>query len=162
MQSRRSLIFPMATDRAKIEYAKKPLRRKYTGADLTSGPIVAGKYYRISIFKSGDDFKPAGAPSNSPGDTWKANGTPAVWTNGSTLNEIKVDELKADADLVFASATETVTLTSGAFEGGTHAGQITFEKALLGEALEELIEEFDPGWTPAPTAADGSVIQLSV
>jgi hypothetical protein len=33
---------------------------------------------------------------------------------------------------------------------------------LLGEALEELIEEFDPGWTPAPTAADGSVIQLSV
>jgi hypothetical protein len=52
MQSRRSLIFSMATDRAKIEYAKKPLRRKYTGADLTSGPIVAGKYYQFRSSKA--------------------------------------------------------------------------------------------------------------
>jgi len=152
----------MATDRAKIEYAKKRLRRNYTGADQTSGALVAGKYYKISVLVSGDDFTPAGAITGSAGEIFKASSTPPLWTNGSTLNEIKMADLYSDADITFNAATETVTLTSGAFEGGTGSGQITFEKALLGEALEELIEEFDPGWQPPTEAADGSVIQLSI
>lgn len=45
------------------------------------------------------------------------------------------------ADEVFAEATDTVTLTGTSFEGGSGSGQITFEKALLGAAVEEVLEE---------------------
>jgi hypothetical protein len=149
-------------DREKIEYAKKRLRRKYTGINLTSGALEAGKSYKISVLITGDDFRPAGAITNQPGEIFIANTTPPTWTNGSTLNEIKLAELHADADLTYDSATETVTLTSSSSEGGAGSGEITFEKRLLGEALEELIEELDPAWTPPPARAGGSVIQLSI
>jgi hypothetical protein len=151
-----------ASDRSKIDYAKKRLRRNYIGDDLTSGPLETGKFYRISNLVSGDDFTNVGASRNAVGLIFKATGTtPTTWANGSTLNEIKVDTLKADADIVFEAATRTVTLTSGSFEGGAHAGQITFEKDLLGQALEELIEELDPNYTQPPQRSDGSVIQFS-
>jgi hypothetical protein len=71
-----------------------------------------------------------------------------------------VDALKALADELYASATDTITLTSGAFEGGSHSGQITFEKVLLGIAIEELLAELDPDYQVPPWYADGSVIQL--
>lgn len=60
-------------------------------------------------------------------------------------------QLRAIADQVFACATETVTLTANSFEGGASSGQVTFEKALLGTAVEELIREMDP----AVAAAEG-------
>lgn len=52
--------------------------------------------------------------------------------------------LKAKALEVFQAATETVTLTSAASEGGSQAGEVSFPKVLLGQAIEELIEEYDP------------------
>ena len=70
-------------------------------------------------------------------------------------------ELKQLADDVYNAATQTITLRSGAFEGGSHSGDITFEKALLGQAIEELIAETDPDYTPPPSIAYGTVIQLS-
>ena len=149
-------------DRSKIEYAKKRLRRNYTGPDLTSGQLVSGKYYLIADFVTGDDFSNVGAKLNKRGQVFKATGTaPTTWA-GSTLNESKVDDMKADADKTFDAATSTVTLNSSNFEGGQQSGDITFEKVLLGLALEELIEEFDPGWQPPPAVGGGLVMQFSV
>lgn len=154
----------MLSDRGKIEYAKKRLRRNYTGADLTSGALEVDKYYQISNFVTGDDFKNVGAHANSSGDVFKATGTtPATWAGGSTLNEIKLTDLKADADKTFESASSTVTLTAFAHEGGTQSGEITFDKSLLGEALEELIAEFDPNYKEAaviPRTPLGAVVRL--
>ena len=53
-------------------------------------------------------------------------------------------ELKRLADIAYAEATETVTLTSLAAEGGSQAGQITCPKGMLLLILEELIAENDP------------------
>jgi hypothetical protein len=143
------------SDRGKIQYAKSRLRRKYRGDDLLSGGLTVGKYYLISKFCSGDDFKNVGATKNAIGQIFKATGTtPTAWTHGSILNEILLDDLKADADTTFAAATDTVTLTSGAFEGGSQSGEITFEKILLGKALEELIGEYDPDFDPASRLSD--------
>lgn len=50
--------------------------------------------------------------------------------------------LKALADAIFASATESVEITSLGFEGGSSAGVVVFEKAVQGIAIEELIAEF--------------------
>lgn len=69
-------------------------------------------------------------------------------------------ELKQLAVDTFGAATDTITLTSGAFEGGSQSGQITFEKALLGKAIEELLMEIDPDYKLPPFQADGSVIQF--
>lgn len=52
-------------------------------------------------------------------------------------------ELKTLADTVFETATDTVTLTSNNYEGGGASGQVTFEKALIGAAIEDLIAEQD-------------------
>jgi hypothetical protein len=153
----------MLSDREKIEYAKKRLRRRYTGADLTGGNLENGKYYQITSFATGDDFKNVGAKANRAGEIFKATGaTPTVWSNSSTLNVISLDDMKADADKTFDAATSLVTLTSNSFEGGQESGEITFEKVLLGKALEELIEEFDPGWQPPPSVGGGLVMQFSV
>jgi hypothetical protein len=90
-----------ANTRRQIEYAKKRLRRKYRGPDLTSGDLVQGKYYAISIYGSGNDFKNVGAQKNAAGEIFKATGaTPSTWTS-SVLSEIKLDQLKSDADAQF-------------------------------------------------------------
>jgi Aldehyde dehydrogenase family len=39
-----------------IEYARKRLRRKYRGPDLTSGPLTVGKCYQLTRFGIDDDF----------------------------------------------------------------------------------------------------------
>jgi hypothetical protein len=152
------------SDRGKIEYAKKRLRRNFTGADLTSGVLEVGKVYQISAFVTGDDFKNVGAHSNASGDVFKATATtPTTWTNGSTLNEIALTAMKADADKTFDAATTTVTLTNSNFEGGQQSGEITFDKVLLGQALEELIAEFDPNYVSPiaiPRKPLGAVVRL--
>ncbi|AKC83775.1 hypothetical protein IMCC26134_15105 [Verrucomicrobia bacterium IMCC26134] len=51
--------------------------------------------------------------------------------------------LRAMADTTFASATETVTLTSLSAEGGSHSGEITCPKGLLLEAIESILLELD-------------------
>ena len=152
-------------DRSKIEYAKRRLRRNYIGADLVAGPLVVGSYYRLTSLGAGDDFTNVGASAislNRSGEIFKATGTtPTTWTNGSVLNEIKLVTMKTDADIVFESATSTITLTSSAFEGGTGSGEITFPKDVLGQALEELIEELDPGFI-APTVIPRKEIGVTV
>ena len=139
-------------DYRKIEYAKKRLRRNYRGTDLITGSLTAGSYYLVSKFVTGDDFTNIGANKNPQEEIFKATGTtPATWSHGSVLNEIKLQDLRNDADTVFQAATETVTLRTGSFEGGSGSGDITFAKDLLGTALEGLIEEFDPDFVqPAP------------
>lgn len=57
-------------------------------------------------------------------------------------------ELKSLADTVFTSSTETVTLTSNSYEGGAASGQVTFRKDILGQAIEDLIQELDPTVVP--------------
>ncbi|MDQ8206209.1 hypothetical protein QEH52_01715 [Coraliomargarita sp. SDUM461003] len=64
-------------------------------------------------------------------------------------------QLRAKADDIFDLATEEVTITSQGFEGGTSAGQISFPKILLLQAIEELIAEKDPDNTPS--APGGSI-----
>lgn len=59
-------------------------------------------------------------------------------------------ELKALADEVFNSATETVTINKTSDDGGSAEGIITFPKALLGLVIEELIAELEPAANPAP------------
>jgi hypothetical protein len=108
-----------ANARRQIEYAKKRLRRKYRGPDLTSGPLTVGKCYQLTRFGIGDDFTNVGASGISldhAGEIFKATGTtPAVWSHGSVLNEIAIADLTRDADTVFEAATQTVTIRSGAF-----------------------------------------------
>ena len=50
-------------------------------------------------------------------------------------------ELKALANACFAEATETVTITSIGSEGTNSAGQVSFPKWLLLNAIQELREE---------------------
>jgi|GEM_PF-6012468 len=147
----------MASDRNKINYAKSALRRQYsTPPILTSGALVAGKYYQILQWGSQDSFLNVGAPrlgsGDLPGKVFIATGTtPTVWTHGTRLILIDVPGLKTYAAQILAAATDTITITSGSFEGGQGSGSITFEKVLLGIAVEELIAEFDPDYT-APAA----------
>jgi len=55
----------------------------------TSGVLVSGKHYLISLFVSGDDFTNVGAGSNATGVTFTATGTtPTTWTHSSVLIEI--------------------------------------------------------------------------
>jgi hypothetical protein len=54
-----------ANARRQIEYAKKRLRRKYRGPDLTSGPLTVGKCYQLTRFGIGDDFTNVGASAIS-------------------------------------------------------------------------------------------------
>jgi hypothetical protein len=153
----------MLSERDKISYAKAVLRRQYTGNSQTAGPLVTGKFYRITQFKTGDDFRNVGGPSRTGGycSGWHMTGgifeatgtTPTVWTKGSRLTELKVAELRTYADTVFTAATQTVTLVSTSFEGGGGGGQITFEKSILGMAIEQLLAEFDPDHTAASVAS---------
>ena len=148
----------MAGDRSKIEYAKSYFRRAYTVSPaLTSGLLVIGKVYQILKFVSGDDFTNVGAPANSSGSVFTATGTiPAIWTHVSRLAEIRLADLKTLAADTFASASDEVAINSVTYEGGSAGGQIKFEKALLGIALEELIAELDPDYVaPFPTAPIG-------
>lgn len=57
--------------------------------------------------------------------------------------------LRTKADELFELATEEVTITSNGFEGGNAAGQVTFPKIILLQAIEELILEKDPTGTEA-------------
>jgi hypothetical protein len=151
----------MLSEASKIQYAKAVLRRQYTGDSQTVGPLVANKFYRITKFVTGDDFGNVGIPTKitfgSKGRTgmiFQATGiAPTVWTAGSKLTELKVVDLRAKADEVFNAATDTITLTSTSFEGGSQAGQITFEKAELGMAIESLLAEMDPDYVPNTSAA---------
>lgn len=67
----------------------------------------------------------------------------------------QLPQLKTLADTTFAEATDTVTLTSNSFEGGSASGEITFDKTVLLTAIEELIAEVDP---TAPEEAPSSVL----
>lgn len=146
----------MLSERSKIGYAKSVLRRQYTGASTTTGVLVSGKFYRITHFVSGDDFRNVGAPVptrrcgsgyHTTGQIFEATGTtPTVWTHASKLTEIKVAELRAYAAAVFAAAKDPVTLTSGSFEGGQGSGIVTFEKTNEGIAIEQLLQEMDPDY----------------
>lgn len=55
-----------------------------------------------------------------------------------------VEELKTLAAATWDEATDTVTLTTNSYEGGSASGTLTFEKATLGLAIERLIGELDP------------------
>lgn len=141
------------TDRAKIDNTKKTLRRRYLGDPQTAGPLVAGKFYIITNFVSGDDFSNVGfkatyySTKGQDDSVFKATGAnPTVWTHASELREWKLDELKALGETAFNSASKTVTLTNTAFEGGSQSGEITFDRSILWAACEELIEESDPGY----------------
>jgi hypothetical protein len=155
-------------DREKTAYAKAVLRRQYTGPSATSGVLVSGKFYRITSFVSGDDFSNVGATTvrcygnkGHTGSVFAATATtPTVWTHGSKLTELKVAELRAKADSIFAEASEQIAITAGSFEGGQGSGQIVFEKSILGLAIEELLAEFDPDYTPGRPRASGFVMQF--
>jgi hypothetical protein len=64
-----------------------------------------------------------------------------------------LDQLKALADQCAAAilAGETkVTITESTFEGGSSNGQVEFEAALVGQALETIIAESDPDFVAPP------------
>lgn len=150
----------MLSDRAKISLAKANYRRAFTGATTTTGALVSGKFYRITEFKSGDDFSNVGIPDTRcypkgrSGLIFEATGTaPTTWTHGSSLTELKVAELRAKAAEMFAQVEGAqVAITSGSFEGGSGTGQLTFEVSLHIAALESLLAEFDPFYISEGTA----------
>jgi len=51
----------------------------------TSGTLTQGVTYEIVAFETGDDFIPSGAPNNTVGTKWIANGVAPTWGNGSEL-----------------------------------------------------------------------------
>lgn len=151
----------MPVDRQKVNYAKSVLRRRYAGPRLTSGLLVPGRCYLITYFAGSDDFsnvglaalantnwlQTSGYNSTTSGRRFYATGTtPTNWSHGSILQEIKIDDLKSEADKVFSEASDTVTLTQTASEGGSQSGQVTFDKSILGVAIEELLAELDPNY----------------
>jgi len=81
----------------------------------------------------------------------------SVYRRTKTLSELKQMALDLLPDAI-----QTVTITSGASEGASHSGEHSFPKVLVGQAIEELIAEKDPNYTPAPFSAQGTVIQLSL
>lgn len=163
----------MLSERSKIQYAKSVLRRQYTGASTTSSLLVSGKFYRITQFVTGDDFRNVGGTSASrisgsgyhnTGQIFEATGTtPTVWTNASKLTELKVAELRAYSLEVFAEASDTIAITAGSFEGGQGSGQLVFEKSLLGIAIEQLLAEMDPDYVHTqifPRKSFGMTVRL--
>ncbi len=57
-------------------------------ADLTSGTLTIGKFYKIKTFETGDDFSNIGG-NNVSGTKFIATGTtPATWDNSSVLYEV--------------------------------------------------------------------------
>lgn len=63
-----------------------------------------------------------------------------------------VPGLRALADQFAAELADSVTITSQAFEGGSHSGQITMPPSLRLKAVEEIIVELDTaGTAPRPT-----------
>jgi Na+/serine symporter len=50
-------------------------------------------------------------------------------------------ELETLADACYSEATETVTITSISAEGTSSSGQVNFPKALLLQAIEEILAE---------------------
>lgn len=58
-------------------------------SSATSGSMTNGKHYLISAYVAGDDFTNVGADSNATGIIFtKSNGSPTVWSNGSTIVEV--------------------------------------------------------------------------
>jgi len=51
----------------------------------TSGSLTQGVTYEIVAFETGDDFTPSGAPNNTVGTKWIANGTAPTWSEGSEI-----------------------------------------------------------------------------
>ena len=51
----------------------------------TSGSLTQGVTYEIVAFETGDDFIPSGAPNNTVGTKWIANGVSPTWANGSEI-----------------------------------------------------------------------------
>jgi hypothetical protein len=152
----------VTSDERKFDYAYSYLRRKYVGPKLTSGALAAEGSYIIERLVSGDDFTNVGAPENSSGTLFTASGTtPTAWTKGSVLRLVNLAELRTLADSTFESATDTITLTSSSSEGGQASGVVTFEKVILGQALEKILAEFDPDYTPPPGQGSGFFMQFS-
>lgn len=159
----------MLSDRQKIDNAKKILRRRYLADPVTAGPLIAGKFYIITKFVSGDDFSnviPQGrycGTSNGIDDLiFRASGAnPTVWTHASELREWKLDEIKTLAEQAFESAKDTLTIKSVSFEGGGQSGDVTFDRSILWFACEELIEETDPGYV-MPVKQGGRTIGITV
>lgn len=151
----------MLSERFKIQNARAANRLIYTGATTSSGDLVAGKFYRITEFKSGDDFSNVGAPSSRCSDygakgrtgaIFQATGTtPALWTNGSRLTELKVVELRAKFLELYNAAREPVTINSGSFEGGQGSGVVTNEPSIEVLAIEQLLQEMDPDYVHTTT-----------
>lgn len=63
-----------------------------------------------------------------------------------------LEKLNALADAVFTTATEEVTITGTAADGGSANGQVTFPKWLYQQAIEEVIIEKGGGATTARQA----------
>lgn len=65
------------------------------------------------------------------------------------LNPRNITDLKALEQTVYSSVTGAqITLTATSFEGGSQSGQITFEASVLGFAIKELLEKYDPNYLP--------------
>lgn len=160
------------SDRNKIEYAKRVLRRTYAvGAILSAGALVANKYYQVIHLDSRDDLSNVGltnsrglGPSDFDGTVFIATGTaPTTFANGTRLQQYDVAKLITDANAVYSGATKAVTLKSTSSEGGSQSGDITFERVLLGMAYEELIAELDPNYvlpSPVPRVPIGTTVRL--
>ena len=90
----------------------------------TSGILTAGKRYRITNYVNGDDFRNVFG-ANITGYEFIANATtPAVWTQGSILNEIGVF---FDPDLENADPSISTAVKDNSFNNylGTAVGGVT-------------------------------------
>jgi hypothetical protein len=152
----------VTSDEQKLAYAYSYLRRQYVGPRLTSGALTSGGIYFLQSYVSGDNFLNVGAAANHTGALFVAAGTtPTVWTRGSVLRLVDLAALKTLATTTFGAATDTVTITNTQFEGGQAGGQVTFEKVILGQAIEKLLADFDPDYDAPASAGCGFVMQFA-
>jgi hypothetical protein len=152
----------VTSDEQKLAYAYSYLRRQYVGPRLTAGPLTTNGVYFLQSYVSGDNFTNVGAAENQAGSVFAATGTaPAAWTRGSILRLVNLVALKELAATTFSSATDLITITSGTFEGGQGTGVVTFEKVILGLAIEKLLAEFDPDYDAPAAAGCGFIQQFS-
>lgn len=85
----RNFSFPDASGTLALQTPQYKFLLSQTGGDdpqtATSGTLTQGVTYEIVAFETGDDFTPSGAPNNTVGTKWIANGVSPTWSNGSEI-----------------------------------------------------------------------------
>ena len=90
LTANRTYTLPNASGTLALQTPQYKFLLSQSGGDTnpqtaTSGTLTQGVTYEIVAFETGDDFIPSGAPNNTIGTKWVANGVAPTWSNGSEI-----------------------------------------------------------------------------